>query len=417
MTATDIANTSRSGGPAMIWVDTGLVAATLGGLLFVPVIGSFGALIFLASGLLLAARRPGFAIGQLLRFWPLLILPTWCLVSFAWSQFPDLSLRFGLQFAVTVAIAVIIAVTIPARQFVRVAFVLYALAMAASLLFGDVRADIGAWLGIFGSKNAFAGAASVFLVLSAAALLDYRNSTRFRVMGLAGTLTGAAFLALAQSVSAIMVAGAAGLLLPGFMALRRMSGAQRFVAAALGAILLALAGLLIWANLDALLDFLLRTTEKDLTLTGRTDLWHIALGYIREHPLGGLGYQAFWVRGYPPAEQIWYMFGIDSRGGFNFHNTYLSNAVEIGVIGVALQVFVLYGAAALTLVWALRSNDPDAALLFALVAMVVMTSFVEVPVFFQFSLRSVMVICALVYGARGIADAQTARLRRTSPSE
>jgi hypothetical protein len=88
-------------------------------------------------------------------------------------------------------------------------------------------------------------------------------------------------------------------------------------------------------------DAILAATGKDITLTGRTDLWRVGLEQIAERPWLGQGYQAFWQPGNPEAEHLWRAFGIESRTGFHFHNLYLSNAVEIGIPGAALQAVFL----------------------------------------------------------------------------
>ena len=88
-------------------------------------------------------------------------------------------------------------------------------------------------------------------------------------------------------------------------------------------------------------QWFLDATGKDVTLTGRTDLWAVAFQEIAERPLLGVGFQAFWVHGNPLAEQLWAQFGISGRGGFHFHNTLISNTVEIGLLGAALQRFAV----------------------------------------------------------------------------
>jgi exopolysaccharide production protein ExoQ len=128
------------------------------------------------------------------------------------------------------------------------------------------------------------------------------------------------------------------------------------------------------------------------------------MSHIAERPLFGLGYQAFWVQTNASAEALWRMFGIAGRGGFNFHNTYISNAVEIGIVGVTLQVAVLYGALIGAGIWALRSHRAEAAGLFALVLMVTASSFIEVPVFFQFSISTVNIVCILVFAIRAVTE-------------
>ncbi len=406
----------RSVGVITVQPDVILAAVALCGLVFVPMLGSTGALMFLGAGCTLLVRRLRIQVSLFLTYWYILALPAFCLLSTLWSEYPAATFRFSLQLAATVIIAVTIAATTSARDFGRILFGLYTLAMLASVLFGEVRSDTGAWLGIYGSKNALAGAAATYVIVCVAQILDSFASYRYRLLAVMGLMVGAALLLLAQSISALLIVPPSLMIFLLLMILYRLSVLQQV---AVSAFLMLVAGLMIILVImfsDLLIATLLQTTGKDVTLTGRTDLWRIALELIAERPLLGMGYQAFWVQGHSPAEVLWHRFGIENRSGFNFHNTYLSNAVEIGIIGVLLQVVILYGAAITTGMWAIRSRRAEAALLFILVVMVVMTSFVEVPIFFQFSLRTVIVICAFVFALRGLAadsrsDQAKARLR------
>ena len=49
----------------------------------------------------------------------------------------------------------------------------------------------------------------------------------------------------------------------------------------------------------------------------------------------GRGYYAFWRQGNLDAEGLWRYFGIDSRGGFTFHNTLVDILVTLGWIGAS----------------------------------------------------------------------------------
>jgi exopolysaccharide production protein ExoQ len=382
--------------------DVVLLVIALFGLVFIPALETYGALIFLTGGCALLVRRIQIVLNLCIRYWYLMALPIFCLLSAVWSQYPAISFRFGVQLTATVLIAIAMASTTSARAFSRALFGVFSLAMLTSILFGDVRSDTGAWLGIYGSKNALAGEAATYVIVCTSQILDRTASNGHRLMAVLGLMIGAMLLLLAQSTGALIVVPPALFLLFSLLLIYRLSVVQRLVAMTFAVLLAAMMALLVTIYADALLDLLLETTGKDVTLTGRTDLWRIARELIAERPFFGIGYQAFWVKGYAPAEVLWYNFAIESRSGFNFHNTYLSNAVEIGVLGVFLQVVVLYGAALATGLWALRTRLAEASLLFVLVAMIVMLSFVEVNVFFQFSLRTVIVICAFVYAMRGL---------------
>ncbi len=382
--------------------DVILAVIALAGLVFVPVLGTLGALIFLGAGSALLVRRFQVQVSLCTTYWYIIALPVFCLLSSVWSEYPVVTFRFGVQLMATVVIAITIASTTSARVFSRTLFGLYSLAMLASVLFGDVRNDTGAWLGIYGSKNALAGAAATYVIICVAQILDSLASYRYRLLAVLGLMVGLMLLLLAQSVSALVIVPPSLFIMFSLLILYRLSLVQRVATLVFVSLGAALMIVLVIMFSDAIVAMMLDTTGKDMTLTGRTELWRIALELIAERPLLGMGYQAFWVQGHGPAEALWFTFGIESRSGFNFHNTYLSNMVEIGIVGILLQIVVLYGAAITAGLWALRTHRAEASLLFILVMMVVMVSFVEVPIFFQFSLRTVIVICAFVFALRGL---------------
>ncbi|MNL28496.1 hypothetical protein D3C87_1501400 [compost metagenome] len=96
------------------------------------------------------------------------------------------------------------------------------------------------------------------------------------------------------------------------------------------------------------------------------------------------------------------MFDVPSGAGFNFHNTYISNAVEIGLIGLLLQVIIIYGGAIAMAAYTFARPNAANALLLALQALMILRSFIEVEVFFEFSIRSIMGIATLIYAMQGL---------------
>lgn len=379
-----------------------LAILALSALVFVPIIGKLSALIFLASGIILCVLRPGDMLFKGLRHWPVLLLPFLCILSFTWSREPMLSLRFGAQLFATAIVTVAICRHMSARAFVMTLFVCMLVSMLVSLAVGEVRSDTGARLGVYGSKNAFAGAASTFTVLALGVALMRQIIWPIRVLGLLGAIIGTNLVFSAQSVSAILF------LLPTLLALlialkiHRLGALPAWSVVAFVGLGLILAGLGLQANWSAISAYVLESTGKDLTLTGRTELWAAAAALIAERPFLGVGYQAFWVPGHADAETLWFMFGIESRSGFNFHNMYLSNAVEIGIPGAVVQAAILLGTAVYIGVWAVRSDNAVPATLFALVFVAVLGSAVEVPLFFQFSLRTMIVFAALIYAREAL---------------
>ena len=330
----------------------------------------------------------------------MLVLPAYCLVSALWSQYPMLTVRYAVQLGITIAIAIVIAYRVAPATFLRCLFGIYSIGIVGSLLFGRVRDDIGAWLGIFGSKNAFAAVVSGFALTAIAIVFDRSAHWMARLAALAGLAISGPLLIAAQSAGAVLVVIPAVAVAVAVIFSRRMSPLQKAFMNIMTAACGILIALVVAGYGDVLFESLLYFSGKDVTLTGRTELWDYGLQVIAEHPWLGVGYQAFWVQGNEAAEMLWASFGIASREGFNFHNTYISNAVEIGIVGLAIQVLMLYGAWVGTLVWALRAPGPDNAFLAGFLTLVICASFGEVAVFFQFSVTSIIAVCALVYAAQ-----------------
>ena len=365
-------------------------------------LGPLAALTFLGCGGLLMVSNVHQSIDSVRRWWFVLLLPAYCLLTALWSQYPENSLRYGLQLTFTVLVAIVITGRVSTTTLMRLMFVVYAIGVLASLALGRTGTG-GAWLGVFGSKNAFAAHIAVFALISVAVLADGRSSLLLRLGALGGALISGPLLILAQSAGAIlMVVPCVAIVLLTLLTTRLTGGQKLFVAIMLVIGLFAMALLLTVVG-EALLVEVLEGSGKDPTMTGRTDLWAIGLGYIAERPLWGLGYRAFWVSGFAPAEELWAMFDVPSGAGFNFHNTYISNAVEIGMVGLLLQIVIIYGGAIMMGIYTLARPSPASALMLGLQALMILRSFIEVEVFFEFSIRSILGIATFIYAAAGLA--------------
>lgn len=374
--------------------------AALAALVLNAMLGSLAALVFIACGGLLIVTNIPQSIDSVMRWWMVLLLPAYCLLTALWSQYPDNSLRYGLQLAFTLVVAVVITGRISTTTLMRGLFVVYAIGVVASVVIG--RNGGAAWLGIFGSKNAFAAHIAVFALIAMAMLTDRGAYPLLRLSALGGLLASGPLLVLAQSAGAILMVVPCVAIIGLVMLTGRLSPYQKLFLAALLAIALAALALLVLTMGDALLADVLAGSGKDPTLTGRTELWATGLSFIAERPLQGLGYRAFWVSGFAPAEELWAMFLVPSGAGFNFHNTYISNAVEIGLVGLLLQILIIYGGGAMIAAYALlRPNAPNAMLL-GLQLLMILRSFIEVEVFFEFSVRSILAVATFIYAAQGL---------------
>jgi len=385
-----------------------LALPALGALALEPLLGSLAAAAFLLFGLLLVVSQPMHSLSSLVRYWPLLLLPAYCLLSTLWSDFPDNTLRYGTQLAVTLAIAVVIACRVSPTRLLRGLFCIYSIGIVLSLVVGR-NSDGAAWLGIFGSKNAFAAFVSVFALISVGVVFDKGATRGLRIAALAGAVLSLPLLIRAQSAGALAVIGPAVMVTLAVMLIGRLNAPQKLIV--LCAVIFAvLAGLLVFATYGTqLLDAFLETSGKDSTLTGRTDLWRTGLSLISDKPFFGVGYRAFWVKGNGPAEQLWAMFGEPSGAGFNFHNLYISNAVDLGLVGLSIEIILIYLTTAILVVLAFVRPTHVVAALLGLHVLLILRSFVEVEVFFEFSVRSVLAYCTVVYAAREFLEWRATR--------
>jgi exopolysaccharide production protein ExoQ len=274
--------------------------------------------------------------------------------------------------------------------------------VALSITTGSYRTDTGALTGYFASKNAMGGAAALFAVAAAGQIGPGRTRLQdgVGVSVLAGGLPGACWRnpsarwwrwpsgwpPIRSRHSAPPEPSAAG---RGLAGLRSVAG---------------FAIVLLIANIDAVAAFVLAATGKDITLTGRTDLWRVALDEIAGARGWVTGYQAFWRIGNPVAEELWRAFGIESRSGFHFHNFYLSNAVEIGIVG-ARDANRAVGSPRRSARCGLRCcrAGTTGRRAFRDDLMVLSVTPLEVPAFFPFNLQTFILMATLVYARDGLS--------------
>ncbi len=88
---------------------------------------------------------------------------------------------------------------------------------------------------------------------------------------------------------------------------------------------------------ESLANYMLESGGKDVTLTGRTDIWNQTLANINNREaLIGAGYESYWLT--KKADKIRYLLDWDF---FSAHNGYLETFLQLGFIGLALLGFFL----------------------------------------------------------------------------
>lgn len=363
-------------------------------------LGALAALTFVVCTLVLMLRSPLATLTEAKQNVLLWLVMGWALLSMIWSAYPELSLRYGIQLAMTFGFAIALASRVSPLVFLKIAALSYGLIGLAGLLFGRVRGDGAGWLGMFNSKNAFAGASGFMVIACAALALDRHLPRHMRLLSALGCALGLYLVVKGQSVGVLLALTGALAAMGIVLVFRRFRPLWRLVVLALSALLLALLILAIVSWIDEVSAVFVETTGKDLTFTGRTYLWEVAFAEIAKSPLLGQGFQAVWVIGNPVAEEMWLEFGIESKVGFHFHNTFISNAVELGIIGVLLQSSVFFGTLFVILRWAQRDVRAETLFFAGVMVRQLILSMSEVVYFFQFDATSILTIAAAVYAGR-----------------
>jgi exopolysaccharide production protein ExoQ len=323
-------------------------------LLFIAQFGTLGALAFsalvLLYGLFRLPRLP--AIFGPRAF--LLLIPAVALASVLWSEAPKETLKYGLEFAATGAFGVMLSAAAGQRAVLKGLFCAFVVYLSVSLAMGGTVAlgadgDV-AFAGLNGGKNMLADVTSTGLLISAAVLATSLGNLKsgWWLAALIAGATAGYVLFEARSAGAMLGVALALMSFGVLIALRLMSLAARTTFTLLLAAVVAVAAVFYRSLSQMMIEFGARVFDKDPTLTGRTYLWDRAGDLIAEDTWLGKGFSAFWLQGNTDAEGLWRYSGIASRGGFNFHNTFVEILVHLGWVGlVVIAVAAIIGAVSL----------------------------------------------------------------------
>jgi exopolysaccharide production protein ExoQ len=195
-------------------------------------------------------------------------------------------------------------------------------------------------IGVFGSKNSFAGAMAFLLLTAVAVAFDRSQRFWLRVTAVCAALLSLPLLVYGRSTGAIVVSAFTLAITFSLYLAIRLSPLVR--AAILVFVAFVVTACIILGSFlsDQFVD-VLGAMGKDVTLTGRTYLWNYAAVSIAENPILGVGYQAYWQIGNPGAEDLWRYTGITGKFGIHFHNLYLQIAVDLGLVGLFILVATL----------------------------------------------------------------------------
>jgi exopolysaccharide production protein ExoQ len=317
------------------------------------------------------------------------VLPILFLISTLWSVYPSLTLRSAIQFIFTMSFSTVAVAAIRPQRLIEIVTVVFLLVVAISFLYIGQVFQGRPLRGPFGSKNIMAHIGAISTILSATGLLLRTSNSMWKVVCAAGSIL---------SFTVILFAASAGALVSSILGIAvaicaLIIGAVKSFTRAILVIFMLLASALLaimWKPIQVFLEnFIVVGLGKDLTFTGRTDIWMIGSEVAQQRPIYGFGYYSFWTPDNPIAVRIWKMFDIESQTGFNFHNEFMEIAVGNGLVGVVLLTLTVLATWALLFVKVVR-KEPHAYILVGLYAYLFSKLFVETAVNYPFSSNTVV---------------------------
>jgi len=344
---------SQTGAPTVFWtsgVFEALAAfAILLPLLFVPQLTTAGPAMSFAAVLGYGWIRRREAVAIFARRWALLLIPAYALASLIWSDHPDVTLKHALELVMTVAGGLLMSASRRPAALLAGACGAFGLYLLVSLTLGH-SVTVGsamsggetAFTGLNEGKNLLGMTAALGALLSVF-LLTCSLRRRFwagviAALGLAAI--GVLMVYLSRSAGAVIAFTLAAATLLVVASLGAFRPRNRGVVCAVLALLLLAGGMFGYAFANSVTAEALNLFHKDPTLTGRSYLWYRAMDFVRERPMFGRGFEAFWVQGDLDAEGIWQYAHVGTRMGFNFHNTLIELLIHFGWVGAVLTLAV-----------------------------------------------------------------------------
>ena len=281
----------------------------------------------------------------------LILFVALAVASVAWSIDPSLSIRRLIRMATIILVcAAFVLMGWHARRYQGVLRPILTIMLLGSIFFGllfpslaihqETSAELlGAWRGLANHKNGLGALSSITLIFWFHAWLTGEAKLMATLAG--GLIAGTCLILSRSSTSLAVTLFVMGLLLLLLRSPVSWRPYMSYVVATLVTLLLiyALAILNLIPGWGTLMAPITAFTGKDVTLTGRTDIWVIVSDHISRHPLLGTGYGAYWTSA-PMAGTDSYEF-MERMNQFypgSAHNGYLEIVNDLGWIGLVCLI-------------------------------------------------------------------------------
>jgi exopolysaccharide production protein ExoQ len=292
--------------------------------------------------------------------WPLLVLYAWALASVFWSEIPVTTLIRWIKSFILVSLVINIFQTPAPVITLRKSIYVYSWACAGiSIIIITLFRRYG-WMeyeggylpcGIFFHKNGL-GVFAATMLLALFALMKMPGPDRFdRIPFGYKLLIGILLLELiiSRAMDVIGALGLSGMVILFILLLQWIPRRRYFIAAAICFLVSSMLVFSIFTDgniLSSIAAIVVRFSGKDMSFTGRTDIWPdlLSLG-MHKRPWVGSGYGVFFLA-LQNSGEIYKLPWIPTHA----HNTFLQIFLELGIVGL----FLLSGLIIITIVQVIK---------------------------------------------------------------
>ncbi|MBF2084106.1 O-antigen ligase [Thermoleptolyngbya sp. C42_A2020_037] len=284
---------------------------------------------------LLLLRRWKYVVSHLLRYPFILIIIGLVLCSVLWSAQPNLTQTRAIALLGTTLFGVYFGTRFSPKEQLDILAITFSVILLLSLVFvialpqyGKMSGiHAGAWRGIFIHKNPF----GQLMVLSSLIFLSLslrRGQSSWKAML---GLTISVFMIVMSASSSSLINFVTLFLV--FAVLKVTLWPDRVMIPVISA--LAAFGCFASIFLVDILELVVGSVGKDLTLTGRTDIWPIVIRQGLQRPILGYGYSGFWGDWNSPGAAVWKDYGWLAP---NAHNGFIDLWIQLGFVGAAIFI-------------------------------------------------------------------------------
>ncbi|BAU42321.1 O-antigen ligase family protein [Leptolyngbya sp. O-77] len=291
-----------------------------------------------AISALLLARKWKYLIQRLFKTPLILLIVGLVICSVLWSAQPNLTQTRAIALLGTTLFGVYFGTRFSPKEQLNLLGITFGIILFLSLVFvialpsyGRMAGiHAGAWRGIFIHKNPF----GQMMVLSSLVFLSLSSrKNRASWMPMLGLAVSALMVIMSASSSSLINFVTLILI---FIVIKIALWPERImipVVCVLGAL-----GCFISLFLVDLLELVVGSVGKDLTLTGRADIWPIVIRQGLQRPILGYGYSGFWGDWNSPGAVVWKDYGWLAP---NAHNGFIDLWIQLGFVGAAIFLVCL----------------------------------------------------------------------------